>query len=127
MKNFVGFYNTKLCSFLTGYPQQVLKVARQKGIATFNKTRYASHRRFLSLCLQRKCIPNGFRLQFNAQGQQNGILQKCSYNLMRTSLKNYVQKMEECSKLIVDSTKVLEDLCSEDVLKTACRKIHGLN
>ena len=54
MRNFISQFHRRLCVFLTSYSDAVQREARRKDLATFNKTRFASHRRFLVSCLDKK-------------------------------------------------------------------------
>ena len=126
MRNLKSQFHSRLCTFLSNFGTNVQSEARGKGLATFNKTTFASQRRFLTTCLQRKVIPNGFSLKFNSSSSK-GILQSCSFNLMRNALKDVTWKIQEHSKNLKASTQNLQVWCTHSKFAQISHFIHTCN
>lgn len=128
MRNFISQFHSKLCVFLADFGDAVRHEARRKGLATFNKTRFASHRRFLVSCLDNKVIPNGFQLKFNGLSRKSkNIVSNCSFNLMRDSLRSNNVKLQRYSLDIDDSTKKLRVWCTSGEYSDISQYIHQCN
>ena len=128
MRNFISQFHRKLCVFVTSYSDAVQREARRKGLATFNKTRFASHRRFLVSCLDKKVVPNGFLLKFHGQSLKcRKIVKNCSFNLMRDSLRENNFKLQRHSKDIDYSTEKLKVWCTSIEFGEICQYIHQCN
>ena len=84
-------------------------------MATFGKTRFASHINFLGTCLRRNVIPRGFKLNFHVQTNSDfhfrrdtsRYLRSCSFRLMRSTIRSMVRKKAGFDRIIQDQGSLL--------------------
>lgn len=108
LKQFVSNLHNELKGQTNHYTPAVQGTILSLAMATFGKTRFASHIKFVSTCLRRHIIPNGFRLKFNAhvssdtpyQLRSQTALNQCSRKLMRSALSTMtIRKKQYDSKM----------------------------
>ena len=98
------------------------------GKATFNKTRYHSHVAFLRTCLEKKAIPTGFQLSFNAGNLQNGadyVLRSSSFKLMRRALRGFSKCMDKENTLRITHRGDLQE--DPQDFRTVSTLVHHIN
>lgn len=104
--------------------------------ATFGKTRFASHTKFITNCLRRHVIPNGFQLKhhsglpssdFTHHRQVTSTLATASRKLMRNTLQTMLRRKEHFSSERELYKSRLQDIAAPDVRKSIFHMIHELN
>lgn len=136
MRGLVSKTLSKLKSAITDLlpPGNIGHFAIKFGISTFNKTRFNSHRLFISTCLKKKVIPKGFMLKFHHGATTQGLhsrcrsaVNRCSFQLMRTVLDEYKEKMDALSEDRDHLKLELSRICSSDQFREISRIVHALN
>ncbi|KAJ8028323.1 hypothetical protein HOLleu_30526 [Holothuria leucospilota] len=95
------------------HPQQ--PTDNTPAMATFGKTRFASHINFLGTCLRKNVIPRGFKLNFHVQTvsdfhfrrDTSRYLRSCSFSLMRSTIRSMVRKKAGFDRTIQDQGSLL--------------------
>ena len=113
------------------FSKDIAHAAFSLAVETFKKTRFASHVYFLSRCLRLKIVPNGFQLNFNATCKQKVFhdhVTKCSFNLIRSTLQDYLSTIDLCTREMPGLVNGLRFLCTNyEHFNDIRGKIHFLN
>ena len=131
LKTFTQGIRRELALYIQGFTKNIADAAFILATETFKKTRFTSHIFFLSRCLRQKIIPTGFKLNFNANTKQKafrGHLTKCSFNLIRSTLRDHQHTVEKCSTSLPGLVNHLRFICNDyEHFHILRKKIHMLN
>ncbi|KAL9968922.1 hypothetical protein ACROYT_G021072 [Oculina patagonica] len=105
---------------------------------TFAKTRFTSHIGFLSKCLRRNVIPNGFLFSFHAmkheqnhstgyRNQVNAVLRRSSSRLMLVAIQSMQRRCQTLTTEINRFRDELKNECSVEEYRQISSIIHNLN
>ena len=115
-------------------PRSEGSTAVRFGLATFNKTRFNSHRLFISTCLKNRVIPKGFEIKFHHGPAANSfnsrcrkVVSRCSFQLMREIVADYQKKMDTLSRDRNHLKLELSRNCTSVDYRAISSKIHILN
>ncbi len=110
LKQFVSSLRQQLLADIQDYTPTIQSTIISLAMATFGKTRFASHIKFISLCLRQKIVPNGFRMKFhgntvtdgNYNYRTNKALFDCSRKLMRSTVSSMTKRKDQYDRQMKD-------------------------
>ena len=123
----------RLNQHLSRYSNLLKTTAFYFASATFNKTRYCSHIKFISQCLHSNVIPTGFvianNLNVNGINSQtlNSTLLSCSKRLMRLSLSSFQRSRAFHHRRMTQLRDNLRQSCDHTDFGQIRHIVHNLN
>ena len=130
----------EIVSYLYPLPSISSNLAFRLAIHIFTKTRFSGRINFISRCLQRKVIPEGFRSNFHASIFSNVFNFNLTYlheiqrtqntfsrNIMRCTIRDICSKRNEVNKQIIECRSQLSNVCRSVLLRSTHAKIQALN
>ena len=127
----------RLLNNLPSASSSVVQTSLQLATAIFTKTRFCSHKKFISTCLSRKLVPGGFELNFHASDLTPGdnsyhnnvsrILTSTSRKLMRSTLDSLLARIATLDDKICRARRQLYAITTDQRTYTIRGIIHDLN